>query len=70
MDNIFFLKESAHVTAYQSSKNLLLSLSVRYAERLNPLECAYFDCLQAAVILIKGLLSKKYAKIIFRKILL
>ena len=31
--------------------------------RLNPLKCAYFDRLQAAVILINGLLSK-YAKLI------
>ena len=35
----------------QSSQNLLPSLSVRYARRLNPLKCAYFDHLQAAVIL-------------------
>jgi len=32
-------------------------------ERLNPFKCAYFDRLQAAVKLIKGLLSK-YAKLI------
>jgi len=50
----------------KSSQNLILSLSVRYAKRLNPLKCAYFDRLQAAVILIKGLLSK-YAKLIIWK---
>jgi len=48
------------------SKFITYTLSVRYARRLNPLKCAYFDCLQAAVILIKGLLSK-YAKLIILK---
>jgi len=47
------------------SPNLLLSLFVRYAKRLNPLKCAYFDRLQAAVVLVKGLgLLSKYAKLI------
>jgi len=36
---------------------------LRYARRQNPLKCAYFHRLQAAVILTKGLLSK-YAKLI------
>jgi len=38
-----------------------------YYRRLSPLKCAYFDRLQAAVILIKGLLSK-YAELIVLKI--
>ena len=50
-----------HVTLL--SQNLLPSLSVRYARRLDPLKCVFCDRLQAAVILIKGLLSK-YAKLI------
>jgi len=37
------------------------------AGRLNPLNCTYFDRLQAAVILLKGLLSK-YVKLIILKI--
>jgi len=45
---------------------VLPSLSFKYAKRLSPLKCAYFDRLQAAVILIKGLLSK-YAKLIILK---
>ena len=36
---------------------------VGYVKRQDPLKCAYFDHPQAAVILIKGLLSK-YAKLI------
>jgi len=51
----------------KSSQNLLPSLSVMCARRLNPLKCAYFDRLKAAVILINGLLSK-YAKLIILKI--
>ena len=40
-------------------KTLLLPFSsVRYAKTVNPLKCATFDHLQAAVILLKGLLSK------------
>jgi len=39
-----------------------------YARSLNPLKCAYFDRLQAAVILIKGLLSK-YEKLTILKYL-
>jgi len=38
-----------------------------YARILNPFKCAYFDRLQAAVILIKGLYNyilSKYAKLI------
>jgi len=46
-----------------SSQNVLPALSVRYARRPNPLKCVYFDRLQAAVMLIKGLLSK-YARLI------
>ena len=37
-----------------------------YARRLNPLKCACIDRLQAAVILLKSLLSK-YAKLIILK---
>ena len=50
-----------------SSQNLVPSLSFRNAGRLNPLNCTYFDRLQAAVILLKGLLSK-YVKLIILKI--
>ena len=45
---------------------IIPSLSVGYARRLNPLKCAYFDRLRAAIILIKGLLSK-FAKLIILK---
>ena len=50
-----------------SSQNLVPSLSVGNAGRLNPWNCTYFDRLQAAVILLKGLLSK-YVKLIILKI--
>ena len=45
-------------------------MSVGYARRLNPLKCAYFDRLRAAIILIKGLLSKFAKLIILKKIAL
>ena len=49
----------------QSSKSLLTSLSHRYAKSLR---CAYFDRLQAAIMLINGPLSK-YAKLTILKYL-
>jgi len=57
MYNIFFQNGiSMALTIYSDA--LLPILSVRYARRLNPLKCANFDRLQAAVILTKGLLHK------------
>jgi len=44
-----------------SSQNLFLSVSVRYAKRLNLLKCACFDRLQAAVILIKPTIKLRKA---------
>jgi len=63
MDNIFsrqnqYMALNVYPDTFKSCQNLLPTLSVRYARRLNPLKCAYFDRLQAAGILIKGLLSK------------
>jgi len=60
MDNIFsrqnqYMALNVYPDTFKSCQNLLPTLSVRYARRLNPLN---FDRLQAAVILIKGLLSK------------
>jgi len=49
---------------------IIPSLSVGYARRLNPLKYAYFDRLRAAIILIKGLLSKFAKLIILKKIAL
>jgi len=65
---IFFSKLNQHMALSiyrdtQLSWNLLLSFSSGVPKRLNPLKCAYFDRLQTAVMLIKGLLSK-YAKLI------
>ena len=54
MDIIFFETESAwHLLYTVIISKFMTSLSVRYARRLNPVKCAYFDRLQAAVILIK-----------------
>jgi len=67
MDNVFFKTESAwhllYTVIHNHLKFITYTLSARYARRLNQLKYAYFDRLQAAVILIKGLLSE-YAKLI------